>query len=104
MRKLIALLAVIALVATISAVSAFATTKSVKWKIGSKTTVAIHKGDAVKWVWSDGQPHNVKASTFKSKVVAKKGFAFSHTFRAKGTFRIVCQVHPTQMKTVVKVG
>jgi plastocyanin len=104
MRKLTVLLGVIGLLAAIGAVSAFATTKSVKWKVGSKTTVTIHKGDIVKWVWSDGLPHNVKASTFKSKVVAKKGFAYSHRFRAKGTFKIICQVHPTQMRTVVKVG
>jgi plastocyanin len=46
----------------------------------------------------------VKGPGFKSKTIAKKGFAYSHTFKTKGTFKIICQVHPTTMKTTVKVG
>jgi plastocyanin len=104
MRKLTALLAVAALLAAIGAVSAFGATKTVKWHVPTTSTVKIAKGGTVKWVWTDGAPHNVKGSTFKSKTIAKKGFAYSHRFRSKGTFKIICQVHPTTMKTTVKVS
>jgi plastocyanin len=104
MRKLIALLAIASLLAAIGAVSAFGATKTVKWKVGSKTTQSIRKGGTVKWVWSDGAPHNVKGPGFKSKTATKIGTAYTHKFGSKGTFKITCQVHPTTMKTVVKVS
>jgi plastocyanin len=104
MRKLTALLVVAALLAAIGAVSAFGAAKIVKWHVPTNATVKIAKGGAVKWVWSDGLPHNVKGPGFSSKTIAKKGFAYSHTFKTKGTFKIICQVHPTTMKTTVKVG
>src|SRR3954453_1276580 len=103
MRKFTALFAVLALVAAIVAAQAFAAT-NVAWKVGTSKTVKIRKGGTVKWIWADGQPHNVKGSGFKSKVVSGKGKSYSHTFRSRGTFKIICQVHPTSMKTTVKVG
>ena len=104
MRKLTFLLALAAVAASIVAVSAFAATKTVKWHVPTSSTVKIAKGGTVKWVWTDGQPHNVKGPGFKSKTSSRKGFAYSHRFGSKGTFKIICQVHPTTMKTVVKVG
>jgi plastocyanin len=104
MRKLTALLAISALLVAIGAVSAFAATKSVKWHVPTSSTIKISKGTTVKWTWTDGAPHNVKGPGFASKTIAKKGFTFSHKFGKKGTFKIICQVHPTSMKTVVKVG
>jgi plastocyanin len=103
MRKVTTLIAVIAVAAAVFAVQALAAT-SVAWKIGANKTVNIKKGGTVKWVWSDGQPHDVKGPGFTSKTSSKKGFAYSHTFNKKGTFKIICQVHPTSMKTIVKVS
>lgn len=104
MRKITALLAVVALVAALIATQAFAATTSTPWKVGINKTVKIRKGGTVKWVWSDGAPHNVKGPGFKSKVQTGKGKTYSHRFTSKGTFKIICQVHPTSMKTTVKVG
>jgi plastocyanin len=104
MRKFLALLAALALVVALVATQAFAATTSVTWKIGTNKTVKIRKGGTVKWVWGDGQPHNVKGSGFKSKVVTGKGKTYSHRFGSKGTFKIICQIHPTSMKTTVKVS
>ena len=103
MRKLMALIAVIVLAAAVFAVQALAAT-TVSWHIGTNKTVKIKKGGTVKWVWSDGQPHDVKGAGFTSKTSSKKGFSYSHTFNKKGTFKIICQVHPTSMKTTVKVS
>jgi plastocyanin len=104
MRKLPAVLAVAALLAALGAASAFGAAKIVKWHVPTSSTVKIAKGGTVKWVWTDGQPHNVKGPGFKSKTLTKKGSTYSHTFRSRGTFKIICQVHPTTMKTTVKVG
>jgi plastocyanin len=104
MRKITLLVAALALVAALIATQAFAATTSVSWKVGSNKTVKIRKGGTVKWVWADSSPHNVKGKGFSSKVVTGKGKTYSHRFRTKGTFKVICQVHPTTMKTVVKVG
>ena len=103
MRKLTALLAVLALVG-VFAVQALAATTSVSWHVGTNKTVKIRRGGAVKWVWSDGVTHNVKGPGFTSKLSGRKGFTYTHVFRRAGTFKIICQVHPTTMKTVVKVS
>ena len=103
MRKFTALFAVVALVATVFAVQAFAAT-GVTWKVGTNKTVKIRKGGTVKWTWGDGAPHNVKGPGFSSKVQTGKGKTYSHRFGKKGTFRIICQIHPTTMKTTVKVS
>jgi plastocyanin len=102
MRKIPALIAACALLAAIVATTAFAAT-NVSWKVGSNKTVHIKKGGTVKWIWSDGQPHNVKGPGFHSALKTKKGFTYSHRFTKKGTFKISCQVHPN-MHTTVKVS
>jgi plastocyanin len=99
MRRLAALLVIASLV---FAASAFAATP-VSWRIGTNKTVTIRKGGSVKWTWTDRAPHNVKGSGFKSRTVAKKGFTYTHRFTKRGTFKVICQVHPTSMKTTVKV-
>ena len=101
MRKLIALLAVAALL--VAAASAFAATKTVSWKVGSSSTVKIRHGQTVKWVWTDGQPHNLKGPGGVSRVVTKKGFSFTRKFTRRGTYKYICQVH-SSMKTTVKVS
>ena len=103
MRKFSLLLAALALVAALAATQAFAAT-GVTWKVGTKKTVKIRKGGTVKWVWGDSAPHNVKGPGFKSSVKTGKGKSYSHRFRSKGTFKIICQIHPTTMKTTVKVS
>jgi|SRR5947209_538173 len=104
MRKFTALFVVVAAIAAVFAVQALAATKSVKWHVGTKTTIRIAKGGSVKWVWADGSPHNVKGKGFSSHVLVGKGKSYTHRFRTKGTFTIICQIHPTTMKTIVKVG
>jgi plastocyanin len=103
MRRLASLLVIASLLAAVAATAAFAAT-SVSWKVGTSKTVKIKKGGTVKWIWADGAPHNVKGPGFVSKTQTGKGKTYSHRFRKKGTFKIICQVHPTSMKTVVKVS
>src|SRR4051812_36921006 len=104
MRKFISFLAIASLVAAIGAVSAFGSTTTVSWKKPSKKTVTIHKGSTVKWVWTDKELHNVAGPGVKqNNPVAKKGKTLSKTFKSKGTFKYICQVHATSMKTTVKV-
>ena len=103
MRRLSVLFVILALAAALIATQAFAAT-STPWKIGTNKTVKIRKGGTVKWVWADGAPHNVKGPGFSSKVQSGKGKTYSHKFGKRGTFKIVCEIHPGSMKTTVKVS
>src|SRR4051794_16847505 len=104
MRKLIATLSVVSLLAGIAAVAAFATTPKVSWHVGTSKTVKIRHGQKVTWVWAGDAAHNVKGKGFKSGIHTKRGTTYSHTFRTRGKFTIVCSIHPGAMKTVVKVS
>ena len=110
MKRLIALLvAVVAVAAAIAVPALAAETKTVKVgpqrKFGP-SSLTIRSGDTVKFQWTGKLPHNVvitkgpKRGTIagvKTKgVVPKK-------FNTKGSYTIVCQIHPGMtLKLTVK--
>jgi plastocyanin len=105
MRKSLVVLAVAGLLLGIAAVAASGSAPTAKWHLPTKSTVKIHRGGSVKWVWTgDGLDHNVKGPGFKSATSSKKGFSYTHKFDKKGTFTIVCGIHGSAMKTTVKVS
>ena len=110
MRKLI-LIALVAAFAAVPAVSALASAPPKKVTVGDnffsvkKTT--IKRGSKVTWVWhSFGISHNVTVtsgpSKFHSRELQKSG-SFSHVFTKKGTYHLICTLHPNQMKETVIV-
>ena len=100
MKRLIALLVAVAAVAAAIAVPAFAATKTVK--VGPATKfgpgrLSVRSGDTVRFRWTGSLPHNVvitkgpKRGTISK--VRTKG-TVSKRFNTKGTYTIVCQIHP----------
>lgn len=88
---------------------------------GSKTTVKvgnnffdpekkkIRKGTNVRFKWSGGGPvHNVTkkrgpAGKFASETTSSKGVNFSRRFKQRGTYRLLCTIHPSQMNLKLTV-
>jgi len=110
MRKLI-LIAVVAAFAAVPAVSALASSPPKKVTVGnnffSSKNMTVNRGTEVTWVWhSFGVPHNVTVtsgpSRFHSRELQSSG-SFSHLFSKKGTYHLVCTLHPTQMKETIVV-
>ena len=107
MRRLLIILALLSVVAAIGASLAFARSRSVTVRDNafSARTLKIKKGDKVTWRWSGtANRHNVtavKGGRFHSKTMKKGGY--SHTFRKRGTYTIVCTIHLTVMRLKVKV-
>ena len=108
MRKLLLVLALVAAMAGVGAAIAIAKGKTKTVQLGDNYffvgTVKIHKGAKVRWQWSTNHAHNItskKGDKFKSKT-GKSG-SFTHTFKTKGTFTIICTKHPAQMRMKVKV-
>jgi plastocyanin len=110
MRKLI-VIALVAAFAAVPAVSALASTPTRKVTVGdnffSKKKLTIKRGSRVTWVWhSFGIPHNVTVTSgpakFHSRRLQTSG-SFSHLFKKKGTYHLICTLHPTQMKETITV-
>jgi plastocyanin len=106
-KQLVVLLALAALtVAGILAAQAFAATKKVTIKDNffSTSKVTVKKGGKVTWRWSGtSNPHNVTSSNGHFHSSTKSSGTYSHKFSKKGTFTVICTVHPSQMRMKVVV-
>lgn len=112
MRKLIVIVAIAgaAALAAVPAMSALASTPtksvSVKDNFFTPKTVTIRRGTRVTWAWhSFGILHNVTVTSGPSKFHSgnKGGGTYSHLFTKKGTYHLICTLHPTQMKETIVV-
>jgi plastocyanin len=110
MRKLLAALA-IAAVAGASAGTALAATRTAKVgdnyfvRDGKPPTIRVAKGTKLRFRWTGAAPHNVAVTSgpvkFHSKVMAKGTYVRKLT--KAGTYKLLCQVHPAEMRLTVKV-
>ena len=107
MRKLIISL----VIAAVLAPAAFAATTEVKVKDNffKPKPVEIEKGDKVRWVWKGSDVHNVAIKKPGSTNVStrsdfKTEGKFSHTFGKVGTWKILCETHPRNMRMKVVVS
>jgi plastocyanin len=105
-RKLFLILTLVSVLAAIGAAYAFAaSTKTVK--VGdnffSKSSLTVKRGTKIKWAWSGTHnPHNITSKGhFHSKT--QTSGSFTERFKKKGTYKILCTVHPTQMTMTVRV-
>ncbi len=70
--------------------------------------VTIGKGARVVWRWRGENPHNValkkpgSSRVFKRSVIKTSG-TYRPRFRAVGTWRVLCEVHPRDMRMRVIV-
>lgn len=88
--------------AGVIAVADAASTKTVKLKGQqfSPTKVSIKKGDKIKFVWAGGG-HNLRGPGIN--VPVRSSGSKVRTFKKRGTFTYVCDVHPG-MQTKIKVS
>lgn len=71
--------------------------------------VEINKGGKVLWRWKGENPHNVAGmkpgrSTIAFRSAIKTDGKYSHKFRKVGTWKILCEVHPVDMRMKVVVS
>lgn len=106
MRKL-ALASALALSLAVPATAATPTV-AVKDNFFKPGKVTIKKGGKVTWVWKGSNPHNVAIKKPGSSKVVKRSTTktsgkYTSAFRSTGTWRVVCEVHPTTMRMRVVV-
>jgi plastocyanin len=105
-RKLIVLIAAVALVASLAA-TAFAATKTVR--VGdnffSPKKLTVTKNTTVRWRFVGDSLHTVTVTKgpvkFNSK--ALRSGSYSKKMTRKGTYRIICAIHPDEQKMTLVV-
>jgi plastocyanin len=105
-RRLRALLLLTILIVAVSAVSALASsgkTVRVDDNFYGPKSLTVGKGSKVTWNWVGVLRHNIVVHTgpaaFSSKTQVRG--SYSHTFTKKGTYQLVCTIHPKMKMTVV---
>ncbi len=72
----------------------------------SSTALNLHTGDRISFRNDDSVTHNITVKTAEGEAVdlglQKPGGAVSYQFASKGSYRVVCSIHP-RMKMVVIV-
>lgn len=108
MKKLVALVAAGSVAGGLGVPVLAATTRTVKVgdnyfvRSGARPTVSVRKGTTVKWVWRGSAAHNVSVrrgpQRFSSPVKVRG--SYSHRMTRRGTYRIVCTIHPGMEMTL----
>jgi plastocyanin len=105
-RRLRLTIVLTALLVGAFAVSALASSSKTV-KIGDNyygpKSLTVGRGTKVTWKWVGVLKHNVVVhtgpSSFSSRTQVRG--SYSHTFTKRGTYRLVCTVHPKMRMTVV---
>ena len=103
LRFLILLTAVLIAVSAVSALASSGKTVKVGDNYYGPKTLTVGKGTKVTWNWVGVLKHNIVVhkgpSSFSSKTQVRG--SYSHTFTKKGTYDLVCTIHPSMKMTVV---
>ena len=107
---LIALTALLAATLVPAGTAAGATTITVGDNFFAPSSKTVAAGTKVRFKWTGGgNRHNVKKTrgpggAFKSKTTSAAGVNFAKTFTRSGTYRMICTIHPEEMRLKLKVG
>lgn len=103
LRHLTVLTAVLVAVFAVSALASSGKTVKVADNYYGPKSLTVGTGTKVTWSWVGVLKHNVVVykgpSSFSSKTQVRG--SYSHTFTAKGTYQLVCTIHPSMKMTVV---
>ena len=103
LRLLIALTVVLIGVSAVSALASSSKTVNVADSYYGPKTLTVGRGAKVTWKWVGVLKHNVVVHTgpafFDSRTQVRG--TYTHVFTHKGTYALVCTVHPKMKMTVV---
>jgi plastocyanin len=121
MRKLLVMLVVVSIMGALAATAWAAKTRTVGvddnvflYKGKAAGTIKIKTGDKMVWRWKAGgtvEQHNVYIRDLtRKKDVTRSGEGFKtsgsvkKTFKRIGKYRVICELHPSQMRMTIRVG
>jgi len=68
----------------------------------------VRRGTKVRFKWIGGNPHNVTkrrgpGPQFASRTTSARGVNFAKRFKKRGTYRLICTIHPGEMRLKLTV-
>jgi plastocyanin len=110
MKRIIAVLTVLAVTAAVLAIPALARTRSVSLRdnVFSPRSLTIKRGDTVRFVWRGRNPHDIRTTRRprggnRVTVGRKRSGSYRKRFTRRGTYRLICTVHPPNMRITIRV-
>jgi plastocyanin len=102
-RRVVALGLILFGLLAVSAFAASGKTVKVADNYYGPKTLTVNRGTKVTWRWTGVLKHNVVVHTGPSFFSSKSQVrgTFTHVFTRKGTYALVCTVHPKMKMTVV---
>jgi plastocyanin len=69
---------------------------------------AVRKGTKVRFRWAGSNPHNVvkrrgPGRRFSSRTTSRQGVNFAKRFTRRGTYKLICTIHPSEMRMTLRV-
>jgi plastocyanin len=103
LRLIIVLTAALVGVFAVSALASSSKTVKIGDNYYGPRSLKVGRGTKVTWKWVGVLKHNVVVhagpSAFSSRTQVRG--SYSHTFTKRGTYRLVCTVHPKMQMTIV---
>jgi plastocyanin len=110
MKRIIAVLTVLAVTGAVLAIPALARTRSVSVRdnVFSPRSLTIKRNDIVRFVWRGSNPHDIRTRSRprggnRVSVPRKRSGTYRKRFTRRGTYRLVCTVHPPDMRITIRV-
>ncbi|HEY7255259.1 MAG TPA: plastocyanin/azurin family copper-binding protein [Solirubrobacterales bacterium] len=109
MPRFVPLIAIAGLLAFAAlASSASAATITIGDNFFSPTSKTVSVGTKVRFDWTGRKKHNVTkqsgpGASFNSETTKSNGINFSKTFSRPGVYKLICTVHPKEMKLTIRV-
>ncbi len=106
----IALTALLAAALVPAGTATAATTITVGSNFFAPSSKTVAAGTKVRFNWAGGgNRHNVTKTrgpggAFKSRTTSQAGVNFAKTFNRAGTYRMICTIHPEEMRLKLTVG
>jgi plastocyanin len=74
-------------------------------KAGAPRTVTVERNDTVVWRWRGSNPHNVTVTRGPVKFESrnKTSGSYRKKLRRRGTYKILCTLHPPGMRMTLVV-
>jgi len=103
---LVALVLIVSLVFASPAMAA--TTVKLGDNFFAPSSKTVRSGAKVRFQWIGNRTHNVKkrrgpGSGFKSRTTSSRGVNFAKKFRQRGTYKLICTIHPETMRLTLRV-
>jgi len=107
-RATAATIAIVALVLLIPGPAQAATTVTLGDSFFAPSSKTIARGTTVRFKWIGVKRHNVKkrrgpGAGFKSRTTRARGVNYAKRFTKRGTYRLICTIHPETMRLKLTV-